>query len=779
MPTLKLNRKVFIIAVVIAAVFIALFGYIFYLAASLSPVTARYIQPSLTANLLTHGISLYGNGRYLIPYSVITYNAVNISYMSINTTLFKDEPPTSVYVLNPSSGCFDCGNYQQAITSFFSDLSAFGVPNAQNAAVVSDPSQIPDNSILVILSGYMPNYMFNAYNGTNITVLDSLLSRGTSILYIGRNFSYMLNGPTVVPNNNTPAYLNTISRAAVSNTLGFNLHNASFSFLNGSTYGPFSYTNVYNGSIVAFPNTLASWSASNIAGYDMARAVSQLFWLPQFSHSSLNLAPHTNISDIAAQLKSPIVSVKNSTSNTIQSMDGGYIRTTITTSPNYTLGNNDLYIYIYYRPDYAPQGRFLIPEQIVPGTPINAQLTVYNPYTTELKPEVVLYNDTYSTTATIPLSYVSNVSNNYTFVVPLDIQVPPGNYIAELKDISNTTYADASFYIAPINITVTSANLTTGIINFTVKSGSSPLSNINYTITINGGYPQTDTMYTGDVTYRLPKGSPLPSGKLTINFAMLSGNFVFIGENPNTSPYSNKQIIELAIVGAVVLVLVFLVKAPARDEFFIDVPELPPHKKTEIRIKPSSIVSTFDKLNSYYHWSHMPLSVTEVRAAISNYIRHSNMPVNLTLNNVDIMLTQMVNNGDLVTADKLYAPKRWISETNHDINYLTTFKKLRVFMVTHAILFTDLDASEEADMVVSVHGEKHLIVIDSPTTRFKNVPVRKNARTYIAFLNSMDMYDFSERLGSTMSKETEEFRMYMSTGYIRLIDSDNPDDIIQ
>lgn len=175
----------------------------------------------------------------------------------------------------------------------------------------------------------------------------------------------------------------------------------------------------------------------------------------------------------------------------------------------------------------------------------------------------------------------------------------------------------------------------------------------------------------------------------------------------------------------------------------------------------------------------MPLSIVEARAAISNYMRYNNMPVNLTLNNVDMLLTELVGNGDIVSADGLYIPKKWIDETGHDIKYLATFKKLRMFMVTHALLFTDLDASPEADMVISIHGEKHLIVIYSKTSKFKEIPVKKNTRTYLVFLNRLEMFDFSEMLRNFVSKGAEEFRIYKSTGYIKLVNADNPDVMIQ
>ncbi len=418
--------------------------------------------------------------------------------------------------------------------------------------------------------------------------------------------------------------------------------------------------------------------------------------------------------------------------------------------------------------------------KIIPGLPTKLTIMVsLGNHTTNLQSHISIYNDTSNDILNIGLSTKSNIKGNYTFILPrMYFELPPGNYIAKIKTINNFTYATAAFYIPPLKILFSGINHTLGLLDFTMTMGNTSLSNINYTATLNGKYKQNGTLMGGQLTYILPKGSSLPSGRIVFKFNMLSKTFPFILHNTNNGPISNTQIILLGVVAAVVLALITLIKAPLRDDFYIDVPELPPHKTTNIQLEKESVVSTFNKLNSYYHWKYMPLSVIEVRAAISNYIRHNNMPVNLTLNNVDMLLTQLIGNGDVVSADNLYIPKRWIERTGHDIIYLATFKKLRMFLVTHAILFTDLDTSDEADMVISIHGEKHLIIINSYTSKFKKIPVKKNTITYLVFLNRMELYDFSEKLRNSMSEEIEEFRIYKSTEYIKLIDADNPNEII-
>ena len=76
----------------------------------------------------------------------------------------------------------------------------------------------------------------------------------------------------------------------------------------------------------------------------------------------------------------------------------------------------------------------------------------------------------------------------------------------------------------------------------------------------------------------------------------------------------------------------------------------------------------------------------------------------------------------IVGADDLYAPKAWIEQSGHDIEYLVTFKKLRLYLVTHAYLFTDMDTSSVADIVATLHNERKYIIIHSKAMKFSNIP---------------------------------------------------------
>ena len=95
--------------------------------------------------------------------------------------------------------------------------------------------------------------------------------------------------------------------------------------------------------------------------------------------------------------------------------------------------------------------------------------------------------------------------------------------------------------------------------------------------------------------------------------------------------------------------------------------------------------------------------------------------------------------------------------------------------MTHAFLFTDIDASTSADLTATINGEHAYIVIYSPTSKFKNLPIYAGAQTYLAFLNSEALMNFKDALAKSFSPEAEQLRIYISAGQVKLLDADNPD----
>jgi hypothetical protein len=779
-------KKILALALIMVIVLIGIFGYLAvmlrHISSSPSPIPAEHnVTTALYSSMISQNMLFYNQNSSVFPYSLLFYDAANVPYAILNVSLLASLPPSNVYMLNYSNDCFNCGNSFAAASAIENDLVSYGVVNSESSIGVlskSDLQSINNDSLLIIINGLMPSYMFEYINGTNETILQYLLNRGTSIIYVGQSFSRLvLPGGVVVPNSNNLPFLSTFS-TSLPKTSTFYFSNATFGFTSGGTYGTASYANIFNGSIIAFSNYLNSWRSPAEAGSDIAKAAAQEFWIPKYA-SDTQLIPvgyYQKRSGNIGIILNKTEFAYNSTS--LPKLNSGYLRVALYNNMTYNLTNASIYKYYLYVPDYSINGSISIPSDIIPGqsTPATLEVFTRSSIPISIQPHLSIYTANMSMIETLPLQFFS-AYGNFTFLKYLTLQLPPGKYIARLESFSNMQYAAALFQVPSVKLSMSNANFSSNVYRIAVSSGGMPISGVNYSISVNGLYKSSGVISNGTLYYALPSGSPKINGNATFSISMLSKNFTYVFVRPSTAIKISSQYIELAVVAIIVLMMVTLVRAPNRDEFYIDVPNLPRQDKIPIKLKPNEVIGVFDKLNSYYHWKYMPLSKNEVRMAIATNLRKNNMPINLTYNNVDVILSQLVEKNELASIDDLYAPKAWIDASKHDIEYLAVFKKLRLYFVSHALIFSDLDSSTVADMTIASHGEKIYIVIFSPTSRFKNIPVYSNSITYIAFINEDRLEEFKDSLYSNVSPDVEQLKLYISAGMIRLINVDNPDDI--
>jgi hypothetical protein len=786
-------KKFFIIAVVIVILIAAFMAYIGVSFRSLLSTVTKPTPPPITylnTSVAATNLLSYNLGTSLIPYALVYYNEKNISSININATLFLTPPPKSIYILNDSNSCpFNCQNLPNIISAVKAALVQYNVVGSQSQIYTIDQQDLaylPNDSALIILGSAMPFSMYSKVNGTNQMLLSYLLNKGTDIVYAGSNFSYATQGDILinVTSSTLPTYLSWTQHNEIYSNSGFFFNYSTFSFTLGSQYGPLTYVSYGNGSILAFPNYITTWKNASDAGHDVAKSLSQLFWLPKyaFGYANATILNRTNSTgDVGV-----VMAYSSNTlqyNNRIKSRDQGYGRIVVYTNSTYSIGNftNDIYKYESYKTNLTINGTMAIDDNIVPGEQIlpiptislflpSSQPKLYSPH--------IVISDLNSTRVqTIPLSSF-NASGNISVIEPLTLYLPPGRYIAQVLGFYDNQYAAALFNVYPIEISLASANYTNGAFTFKLESSNTPLSNIGYNISVNKLYPANGTVSNGTIVYVLPKGSPKLRGNITFSIGMLTKVFTYSTSNSPIKIVIPSQYIELAIVVLVMFIIITVVRAPNRDEFYIDVPTMTKVKPIPIKLKAEDVVQAFDKLNVYYHWKYMPLSVAEAKIAIANNLRYNNMTVNLTHSNVDVILNQLVTAGYLVGADGLYAPKAWISQSGHDIEYLATFKKLRVYLVNHAYVFTDIDSSDKADIIATIHNERVYIVIFSQTSKFKKMPVSPSAKTYIAFLNSYKLDEFENYMREYSTPSAEELRMYISVGQVKLVDADNPEYIL-
>ncbi len=643
-----------------------------------------------------------------------------------------------------------------------------------------------NDSILIVPNGLLPSSLLGNYGSTNSSLLQYLVSKGVSIIYIGGGFSSMLlPGGVVTPSPSLPSYLSTTKYSPQKQNLSipqnFSLYFSSptFSFSNGNSYYNITYVNIggTNSSIVAFSNYLDSWKNNSEAAEDVAKTIESLLWMPYYSEGYQQVRLNaTSSGSLGVAMEFPGIAYSYSDLNELNS---GYGRILLYTNESLSPASKAVFYPVYYKPNFYLNGTLSLPSELVPNGATNVGVTIFTnsvvPIPVEL--HITVYNmnmtDVYSTSLP-PVS----AFGNFTFLKHVQFPLAPGEYIASLQNFYDKQYAASMFLVPNIEIKPIVENFSSGKFVFFISDLGVPISGVNYSISINKLYPQTGIIQNGTLTYLLPPGSPQAFGNVTFNVQMFSESFPYVSYNAPHVVTINSQYVELAIVLIIVMLMVVLIRAPNRDEFYIDVPILPPQQKVQIKIRSQEIVSAFDKLNAYYHWKYMPLSLKEVKNAISNYIRYNNIPVNLTYGNVELILNKLASANLIVQVEDLYMPSYWISQSGHSAEYLSIFKKLRTYFVTNTFVFTDLDSSNLADIVTTIHGDRVYFVIYSDTSKFKDIKVYPDIKLYIVLLNSDKLADFKSKLYASTSVEAEELKMYISAGIVKLVDADNLEDNI-
>lgn len=786
---LKRPRNILILVAILALVFT--FAYLsVYLSALLSSITHSNVilRYNLSGYSRAHNILFYNQSTYLVPYYLVNYNYQNISNIYVSASVYNSVIPKNVYLANTTNECINCVGIKNLYANLSSDLVAYGVintPSALHNISLENLTKIKNNSILIIPTGILPSQLFN--NATsNTTVLQSLLKKGESIIYVGGDLRYLILPQSIeVINKNLPYYLG-INRGSnyQINTSNINqsaqdfyFQNATYSFASGHQYGPITYINQFNGSFVAFPNYPNTWPDGSLP-LALAKGVSELFWLPKLASgiNHVTTKQGAGFGSIGVYLSNTTIKYNQ---NATKMLNATNTRILLYSSPNYSIGKGFIYKYLYYQPQYQFNGSVALPGIILPSQGVIINITLFTHFLKNqtIQPNINIRDQNNTIISSRPLPY-TKVSENFSFIQTQVFNLPPGKYIYTITSFSGYNYASGLLYVPSIQINPINANFTNGTFLFYLTMAQQPINNVNYTLSIDKNYSSTGIINQGLILYKLPQIAKEQYGNVSFNLAMLGKNFTFGISNPAINFSLTNGDIDLGIVVIIVIVLFVFVKDPIRDDFYVDVPEIPQQKRIPVAIKQKDFVGVFDKLNTYYHWRYMPLTIDELRAGISNNIRENGIPLLMTHQNIEMILNSLVERNILITIGSMYAPATWLEKSAHDLTYLTTFKKLRIWFIAHGYLINDMDASNSADIVATTKGERIYLIIYSETSKFVKMPIYKDAQTYLVFIDADAIDLFSRRIADMTDIRAQQLKLYISYGYIKLLDAEHPEKTI-
>ncbi len=723
----------------------------------------------------------YNYSHNYVAYAYLTYYANNAMYANFTFNMYATNPVTKTYMLNVGDYCYKCYNetlIYDNLSAYMGNLGLLHNSSSLSSINFSQLGTVTNGSVVIVPSGLLPIVLLQNSSSGSIPLL-TLLDHGDTIIYIGNNFSSSVGPGGVVYSNYTNTLqtlrlhgINTIPEYYVApEKLGLYFNTPLFNFTNGTSYGKINYVHAENGSIVALSNyEQNAWNNTNQVGSDLAMVLFSRPWIPSYAsymeNSTINRTSlHTTLSMVTFN-----TSLNTSKQGLAQIVNSSYPLVNILVhNSTSTKGQS-----IVFPIRFADNGTLGIPKSISDGQNFSIQAVINTNRKREVEPVITFYNLDYNQIFTFSLGHF-NISQSLNSVTKnIEQPLPPGYYIITLTNLNGTYISGSVIGIKNITINATFANFQSGNFWFRVTSNNVSLADIPYSVDLNGGYRENGTTDgQGYINYTLPTGTIVPYGNETFRIHIFGNTYMYYESYNKIISQINPLYIEFAIVIIIVVIINVLAKTPDRDEFYIDVQEFRNIDKVKLSVDKSAILDIFDKVNYYYRWKYMPLTVDEIRSGISDNIKDNNMPIAITSHNTLKILNTLTVSGDVFEVDGYFVPKRWVDESGHNATYLTIFRKLRDYCIAHGILFTDLDKSEVADMVVTRSGIQAYIEIYSGKESLRALKMSRTYKTFIVFLNENERIDFLERVYNSYGEKAELMKMSVYYEYAKLIDTEN------
>jgi len=188
-------------------------------------------------------------------------------------------------------------------------------------------------------------------------------------------------------------------------------------------------------------------------------------------------------------------------------------------------------------------------------------------------------------------------------------------------------------------------------------------------------------------------------------------------------------------------------RRPEKPTYTIDVPDFPPLEKVVVPVSKFSFLSLFDSINKEYKWSFMPLSAQELKNEMRRKITHKGVPILITDYNLDKIIEELIDSGDIVQAANFYGLKNWESKSGRSMRYLAIFRLLRNFFINNAIPFTDLNERKDCDIMVTVKGEPMYIHIYNDENTFKRaLDLVTSGKNFVSFESKIEQDEILRKL---------------------------------
>jgi len=681
------------------------------------------------------------DGTYLASV-FMDYKADNLNSYEVELTTYDKKIPSEIFVLRSERN--SASNYAGFIRTLRSIFSEKNI--VINEIAIEELETMPSGAVVIVPSGYIPKELIGS--GTTITP-DSLADKGIVVIYIGRPFTKMLDGISVV---NTPSdlreniFFTFDERATLTPSDEISLYdplyavNAIGAWSSSLEYGAISVLTQDDGAFIFIPQTLeggwrenplqADKPAYKYAAEDVAKMILDVSWADSDSSRTYQFfsseTPMESMSGRFYLFSNPF----KGTEKSIILDFTGYREVA---GENITIEDRKI-----INVEKEALGNIFIPEgyAVVSSGISGREVRVYGVLAEPAPAQVNMYlviddvegNEVYRMSR-------GRVNTQGEEPVDVPVNLPKGEYTMSFIDDAGYTYASSYLIVSSVDIEFVAESRSIYIFSLTMDGEPIPLTSIK--VEVDDGEYGTYEFYDVEDRVRIDVaektgGNPLPPGDHTFSFEI--GGLVedkIVPVSTKLPPIFENPLFIGSIVFSIAIAIIGIFFSRKEQVFFsVDIPDFPPVARQKIPISSDVIMSIFEKVNSNYKWKFTPLRLNEVKIGFKD-IYYKGKPIYITDYNAEYILDKLKSKGKIKAALNYYAPAYWEEKSKKNMSYLALMRKLRDICINHAIPFTSLDMSENADSEIDVMGQKMFIHF---------------------YDRSADMHDLFEGALSTVSK---------------------------
>ncbi len=766
-PKLPFNLSLLIGVLIIA--FLIVGGVFFFLSQSIVEEGGEgVVAPPPSLSIARSDGIILSSGTRIAPLKTAgayLYYAFDGNNLTLSLTPIKERASSEVFILEYPR--FEATSYPVFLSSLRQALTSAGF--SVNDISVEELERLPAGAIVIVPTGTVPGALLGIDSSMNV---GDLADRGIVVVYIGQPFTRYLSKDGVILST-PPSVLRSVP-FVFDETASLSSENISLfqplyavnvrggDWVSSTQYGSLSVAKKGEGAFVFFPQTLdGGWKKDGaLAGRDVARVIIDAPWLEKvaepkryvFYNSSEGTLLFTN--EFSGEARSVRVEGE------VRGL-GGSLKKVLYVPLNEGVEGALIF----------EEGPAVVPTEIT-GQQARLNILLNSKEVKTLPMDLLIIN----ARGEVVKRYSQGIMSTQaiaSFDLPVDLE--EGEYVLRLVGSDNVVYAQGYMRVSGIDVVYVGKGekITQYLFNITMEGRPVSLPKLEVSVDDGkfGTYRFEDVSSVVIDVDRYTAGAELPVGKHVFRFV--------------SGPLSQEVVVERAarrtiftdplFLGSIVLSLFIVglgVLFARREEVYytIDIPDFPPVSRTKVPLTAQEVLNVFDKVNEMYKWEKTPLSIQEIKNGF-RHLLHEGKPIYITDYNVEFLMDELIRRGLVVEELGYYGKAEWVKD--YPIEYLALMRRVRDICITHAVPFTSLGESKEADTVLTVMGQPVYVHFYVKERRLDDLVAKalstlRKGITVILFSSALGKRRFSEVLYGSVSPAFVLLRMEEQAGSVHL-----------